>query len=261
MDRPATELEPVTSPDQGSEPIALSIIIPAYNEERRLPSTLEALADWLARWDGTAEVIVVENGSTDDTAAVVQAYQRHQPFLRLIAGLPAGKGGAVRTGMLAAQGARRFLCDADLSMPIRDLERFLTPACAAVDVVVGSREAPGALRVGEPRRRHLMGRVFNAIVRLVALPGIEDSQCGFKLFSARAAQDIFSRARLSGWGFDVEVLYIRPHVGHAPRHAFEIPIEWHYNADSRVRPLHDSLAMLRDLLRIRYYDWRGSYHD
>ncbi len=245
------------SPASATSAVVLSIIIPAYNEERRLPATLDEIAHWLASWKETAEVIVVENGSTDRTAEVVQAYQQEHAFVRLIGGLPAGKGGAVRKGMLAARGIRRFLCDADLSMPIRDLDKFLSPEMAPVDVAVGSREAPGARRVGEPRRRHLMGRVFNAIVRWIALPGIEDTQCGFKLFGARAAQDLFRRARLTGWGFDVEVLYIARRRGYQIR---EVPIEWHYNADSRVKPIHDSLAMLRDLFLIRYYDSRGFYH-
>lgn len=237
---------------------SLSIIIPAYNEERRLPRTLAAIAQWVAEWRQPVEVIVVENGSTDRTAAVVTEFRRTHPYVWLIEGLPAGKGGAVRTGMLAAGGARRFLCDADLSMPIGDLAKFLSPEVSGAPVLVGSREAPGARRIGEPRRRHVMGRVYNWLVRLIALPGIADSQCGFKLFTATAAEYVFPRARLAGWGFDVEVLYLARKGGFAIR---EIPIEWHYNADSRVRPIHDSLSMLRDLFRIRYYDCRGWYDD
>jgi dolichyl-phosphate beta-glucosyltransferase len=258
----------MTQPDRGTAatkpssadttPVALSIIIPAYNEERRLPDTLRAIAAWVEGHDRAVEVVVVENGSTDRTVEVVEAFQAQYPFIQLVQGLPPGKGRAVREGMLAATGERRLLCDADLSMPIGEAAKFLPPHTDGVDVVVGSREVPGARRIGEPAHRHVMGRAFNLIVKAVALPGIEDSQCGFKLFTAPAAERVFRLARLKGWGFDPEVLYIARKHGYRLR---ELPIEWHFNADSRVRPVHDSLAMVRDLFRIRIYDWRGYYDD
>jgi dolichyl-phosphate beta-glucosyltransferase len=244
-------------PDRAAAPDpALSIVIPAFNEERRLPRTLAEIARWVGAHDLPVELIVVENGSTDRTVDVVRAFQRAHPWVRLIADVPRGKGLAVREGMLAARGACRFLCDADLSMPIDDLDKFLDPRLADADVLIGSREAPGARRVGEPPHRHLMGRVFNWVVKVLALPGFEDTQCGFKMLSARAADDVFRAARLNGWGFDPEVLYIARKRGYLIR---EVPIEWHFNRDSRVRPVHDTLAMVRELLSIRSNDRRGLY--
>jgi dolichyl-phosphate beta-glucosyltransferase len=234
----------------------LSIVIPAYNEERRLPRALESVARWIAGQRIAVEVIVVENGSVDGTVRIVERFQADHPYVRLIKGLPAGKGGAVRAGMLAARGQLRFLCDADLSMPIEELDKFLPAAIGTVDVAVASRELPGAKRIGEPPLRHAMGRIYNLIVKAVAVPGIEDSQCGFKMFSARATDDVFACARLSGWGFDPEVLFVARKRGYR---VHEVPVEWHYNADSRVRPIHDSVTMLRDLFRIRINDWRGVY--
>jgi dolichyl-phosphate beta-glucosyltransferase len=234
----------------------LSIVIPAYNEERRLPGTLTDIVRWVEGHDGDVELIVVENGSTDGTVDVVRSFQLGRPWLRLITNVERGKGLAVREGILSARGARRFLCDADLSMPIRELDRFLAPELADVDVVIGSREAPGARRVGEPRHRHVMGRVYNLVVKVLALPGFEDTQCGFKMFGADAAEDVFRSARLSGWGFDPEVLFIARKRGYEVR---ELPIEWHFNADSRVRPIHDTIAMVRELLTIRLNNRRGLY--
>jgi glycosyltransferase involved in cell wall biosynthesis len=237
------------------EPL-LSIVIPAYNEEQRLPRTLEEIASWVETFGEPTEVIVVENGSTDGTVKVVRAFQATHPFVSLIRDVPRGKGRAVREGMLSARGALRFLCDADLSMPIQQIERFLPTIDAGAEVAIGSREAPGARRFGEPGYRHLMGRVFNLVVKLVALPDLEDSQCGFKLFSSRAAEEVFNTARMEGWGFDPEVLFIARKRGYR---IVEVPIDWHFNADSRVRPVHDTLAMVRDVLMIRLNDWRGEY--
>jgi glycosyltransferase involved in cell wall biosynthesis len=237
-------------------PIALSIVIPAHNEEERLPATLSAIDAWIAAQDATVEVIVVENGSTDATSDVVREFQADHPYVRLLADVPRGKGVAVREGMLAARGRSRFLCDADLSMPIGELGKFLTPDIAGTDVAIGSREAPGANRVGEPAYRHLMGRVYNLIVKIVALPGFEDTQCGFKMFRGAVAEDVFRSARLGGWGFDPEVLYIARKRGYS---IVEVPIEWHYDDESRVRPVHDTLDMLRELVTIRRNDRRGVY--
>lgn len=239
-------------------PIALSIIIPAHNEEARLPSTLRDIDDWIATKDIAIEVIVVENGSSDATADVVRGFQDEYPYVRLIADVPRGKGIAVREGMLAARGTSRFLCDADLSMPIGELDKFLTPENAGADVAIGSREAPGAQRVGEPAYRHLMGRVYNLVVKIVALPGFEDTQCGFKMFRGEIADDVFRSARLHGWGFDPEVLYIARKRGYD---IVEVPIEWHYEDESRVRPIHDTLDMLRELITIRRNDRSGLYDE
>jgi dolichyl-phosphate beta-glucosyltransferase len=252
-DEPAAKSTATTTTEV---PVVLSIIIPAHNEEQRLPGSLHEIDLWVTRQEMPVEVIVVENGSSDATADVVRAFQVDHPYVLLIADVPQGKGIAVREGMLAARGARRFLCDADLSMPIGELAKFLTPENAAADVAIGSREAPGALRHGEPAYRHLMGRVFNLIVKAVALPGLEDTQCGFKMFDGRAAEDVFRSARLRGWGFDAEVLYVARKRGYE---IIEVPIEWYYDDESRVRPFHDTLDMLRELITIRRNDRRGLY--
>jgi glycosyltransferase involved in cell wall biosynthesis len=238
--------------------VDLSIVIPAFNEEGRLPATLEAVAAWLDGSGLAGEVIVAENGSSDATAAVARSFEARLPRLQVLEGLPRGKGVALREGMLAASGASRFLCDADLSMPIDDVRKFLSALELGADVAIGSREAPGARRFGEPAYRHLMGRVFNGLVKLLAVRGIEDTQCGFKMFTARAAEDLFTRAKLPGWGFDPEILYLARKRGYR---ISEVPIDWHYNADSRIEAVTDSVAMILDLVRVRLNDWRGEYDD
>lgn len=235
----------------------LSIIIPAYNEANRLPASLTRILDYLARQPYAAEVIVVENGSTDATADIVRAMLADTPRLKLIQAQTRGKGNAVREGMLAAEGDWLFMADADLSMPITELDRFFPGGAQPdYDIAIASREAPGAVRYDEPPMRHLMGRVFNGLVKLLAVPGFQDTQCGFKCFRREVARDVFARQTLSGWGFDVEVLYI------ARKHGYrivEIPIDWYYQTDSRVRPIEDTLRMVRELLTVRINDLQGVY--
>jgi dolichyl-phosphate beta-glucosyltransferase len=234
----------------------LSVIIPAYNEERRLPATLEKMRAHFARWDFTHDIWVVDNGSTDRTGELVRSAARSDPALHLIRLPIRGKGIAVRAGMLRARGAYRFLCDADLSMPVEEFERFFPPRLEGVDVAIGSREAAGSRRYHEPAFRHFTGRVFSLAVKLLVMRGFEDTQCGFKCFTAAAAQDLFSRQRFTGWSFDVEVLYLARRRGFAVR---EVPIPWYYQADSRIRVAGDSLSMFLDLIRIRWNDLRGTY--
>lgn len=236
----------------------LSIIIPAYNEERRLPGTLQAIMEYLARQDYPAEVIVVENGSTDRTADVVREFAREHPNVRLLTSSPRGKGLAVKTGMLAARGAYCFLCDADLSMPIEELAKFLPPVLDGYEVAIGSREAPGARRYGEPAYRHLMGRAFNWLVKLLAVPGLEDTQAGFKCFTADVAQDVFRRQTMHGFGFDVEILFIARKRGYR---IVEVPIQWYYKAESRVEPVRDTFRMFKDVLKVRWNDLRRVYDE
>jgi glycosyltransferase involved in cell wall biosynthesis len=234
----------------------LSVIIPAYNEERRLPATLEKILAYLATRPFSHDVWVVDNGSTDRTAEVVREYMGRYPSLRLEQITVRGKGVAVRTGMLRAKGAFRFLCDADLSMPVEEFDRFYPPALEGADVAIGSREVPGARRFGEPSYRHLTGRVFSLAVKILVMRGFEDTQCGFKCFRASAAEDLFSRQRFNGWSFDVEVLYLARRGGFRIR---EVPISWYYQSDSRIRLVGDSLRMFTDLLRIRWNSMRGIY--
>ena len=161
-----------------------------------------------------SEIVVVENGSQDLTAVVTEAFAADHPRVRLLRETGRGKGLAVRRGMLESAGAYRFICDADLSMPIDELSKFLPPAVTGCDVAIGSREVAGSRRFNEPRYRHFQGRVFSNLVKLFALPGFEDTQCGFKCFSAAAARDVFSVQVFDGMSFDVEVLYIAVQRGY-----------------------------------------------
>lgn len=237
-------------------PPPLSIILPAYNEQDRLPDSLTRILAFLAAQSPEAEVIVVENGSTDRTAEVAEAFAHRHPNLRVLREARRGKGLAVRRGILAATGDYRFICDVDLSMPIDQVPRFLPPALVDVPIAIASREAPGATRFGEPAHRHWMGRVFNLLVRLLVVPGLHDTQCGFKCFRADAAEELFRLQVLNSMALDVEVLFLARRRGYR---VVEIPIPWHYGPGSRARLLRDSGAMLTDLLRIRWYAARGRY--
>ena len=233
----------------------VSIIIPAYNEELRLQSCLDQVLSFTARQPEPMDVIVVENGSTDRTTEVADAYATRHASLCVLHSKP-GKGAAVRCGMLAGTGQYLFACDADLSMPIEGLRAFLPPTLCDYDVAIGSREAKGARRYNEPVRRHLMGRVFNAIVRTVAINGLQDTQCGFKSFRHDVAKDVFSRLTMDGWAFDVEALVIARELGYQ---ITEVPIQWTFDSDSRVDPLRDTWRMFRDTLRVRRLARAGHY--
>jgi glycosyltransferase involved in cell wall biosynthesis len=238
------------------ERLFLSIIIPAHNEEHRLPPTLTAVNAYLSKQPYESEIIVVENGSQDLTAVVTEAFAAEHPRVRLIREKGRGKGLAVRRGMLEARGAYRFICDADLSMPIEEVAKFLPPQLDGYDVAIGSREAPGSRRFNEPPYRHIQGRVFSNLVKIFALPGFEDTQCGFKMFSARAAVDVFQVQVFDGMSFDVEALFIAHQRGCK---IVEVPIDWYYRSESRVQPILDPLRMLRDILVIRRNWAQGKY--
>ncbi len=235
----------------------LSIIIPAYNEAARLSASLEKIDAFLRNQTYSAEIIVVENGSTDDTLQLCRAMQARIKNLVVIHEDKRGKGWAVRRGMQAAQGAYRFICDADLSMPIEELPRFFPPLLEDAPVAIASREAPGARRYGEPEYRHIIGRVFNWMVRLIVLPELQDTQCGFKCFRADVSEAVFPLVGITGWTFDVEALFIARRLGYA---ITEIPIPWYYNAHSNIRVLRDSLQMGTDLFKIRWNALTGKYH-
>jgi dolichyl-phosphate beta-glucosyltransferase len=234
----------------------LSIIIPAYNEQSRLPNTLEQVFHFLGKQSFKSEVIVVENGSADKTFEVAQKFAEQHKNLRVIHNEEHGKGGAVQRGVREACGEYVFICDADLSMPVEEISKFIPPALKDFDIAIGSREAPGAVRYNEPYYRHLTGRVFNMLIRLMVLPNLQDTQCGFKCLRAEVARDIFPFQTLTGWAFDVELLYIAYHHGYR---ILEIPIDWYFNADSKVRVLRDSWRMFIDLLVIRRNAKRGLY--
>ena len=234
----------------------LSVVIPAYNEESRLPQTLDTVRAYLAGKPYPWEIIVADDGSDDATAAHVSRVGQTDERVKLLPLPHRGKGWAVKNGMLAARGEYRFLCDADLSMPIDLLDRLLPGAAAPLDIVIGSREAAGARRIGEPRRRWLMGRVFNAMTRVMATPGIADTQCGFKVFRAAVAEKLFALQALDGFAFDAEILFLARRSGFS---VAEVGIDWHYRSESKVRPIRDGWRTLRDLVIIRYRWFSGLY--
>ena len=236
----------------------LSVVIPAYNEATRILATLDAVTAHLSAQPYSWEVIVVDDGSSDGTPGIIESWARGEPRVRVESIPHAGKGWAVRTGMLAANGQSRFMCDADLAMPIAHLDDFLRRIDDGYDVVIGSREAEGARRFDEPALRHVMGRVFNWTVKAIAVPAIQDTQCGFKCFRASAAEDLFRLQRTAGFSFDVEILHLALKRGYR---VHELPIDWIYQPESKVRPAVDSFQMLRDALLVRWRSARGAYDD
>jgi glycosyltransferase involved in cell wall biosynthesis len=279
------EPESLSEPGAGNQPALhqaeqpfLSVIIPAYNEERRLPQSLEKTLDWLQKQPFQSEVLVVDDGSEDATRTVVEEciIQRSQtPSLaetnqiqfRLIANAHRGKAFAVRTGMLAGQGKYLLFTDADLSTPIEDFDRLLVWLEQGYDIAIGSREGQGARRFNEPYYRHLMGRVFNLLVKAITFSRFQDTQCGFKAFTRDAGQELFHRVQLYGenspkvrgamvTGFDVEVLFLARKLDYRVR---EVPVQWFHVSGSKVNPLKDSLRMIADISKVRLNDWRGRY--
>jgi glycosyltransferase involved in cell wall biosynthesis len=231
----------------------LSVVIPAFNEEERIASTVEALVAYLESWAGerTWELLVVSDGSTDSTAKIVSDISAGNSKVRLVDAPHGGKGAAVRRGMDEAAGEWRFLCDADLSMPASNLGRFFEGSGSnsgnpRYDVSIGSREAQGAKRFNEPRSRHIKGRLFNYAVKVLALRGIEDTQCGFKLFSAESARKLFPHQSLDGWAFDVELLVL---AKTAKFSIGEIPIDWYYGEGSKMTLTKGLIAVL-DVARV-----------
>ena len=245
----------------------LSIIVPAYNEERRLPQTLQRIVEYLAQQAYSSQVLVVDDGSSDQTAAVVADFSAAHPRVELIRNDHRGKGYAVRTGALHARGEIVLFFDADSSTPIEDVEKLLPWFEQGYGIVIGSREGAGAHRISEPLYRHVMGRVFNFLVRALTVRGIQDTQCGFKALRGDLAKEIFARARLYGenarritdamvTAYDVEVLFLGQKLGEQIK---EVPVEWRYGTESKVNPLKDSWRNFRDVLMVRWNDWKGLY--
>lgn len=237
-------------------PPLLSLIIPAYNEADRLPRTLPAVIEFVQRQSFPCEVIIVNNNSQDTTRQIALEFAERYPFVSVLDEMAQGKGAAVRTGMLAAQGEYLFMADADFSMPVDEVSKFLPPQLSGYDVAIGSREAAGAVRYNEPEYRHFMGRVFNFYVKVLAIPGFEDTQCGFKCFRRDVALDILPYQTIDGWAFDVELLFIALRRGYKVE---EVPVQWYYGANSRISPVRDTINMIREVLRIRVNGWNGHY--
>jgi dolichyl-phosphate beta-glucosyltransferase len=225
----------------------LSLIIPAYNEEERLPESLKKIDTFIAGRDFSCEVIVVDDGSTDGTAMVVREFQKEAPYLSLMQVPHGGKGHAVRAGMLQASGEYLFLLDCDLSMPVEETLNFLPPALDGYDIAIASREVEGSRRYNEPFFRHFIGRIFNFLVQAVAVRGIRDTQAGFKCFKRQAARRLFKIQTIDGWGFDVEILML---AQARKMKIVEVPINWYHNGDSRVRPLRDAYRMFGEVIKV-----------
>ena len=186
-------------------PLHLSLVVPAYNEEARLPTSLPQIMAFANSQPFRVEVIIVNNNSGDRTRQIADEFARHSDCLRVIDQPIQGKGAAVRAGMLAANGDYCMIADADLSMPIAEVTKFLPPNVPTYDIAIGSRELPGSQRINEPRYRHLMGRAFSAYVKAIAVSGIEDTQCGFKCFRQSIAREIFSLQVIDGFVFNVKI--------------------------------------------------------
>ena len=240
--------------------VDLSIIVPAYNEELRIPPTLERLNAFLASQPLRYEIVVVDDGSKDNTCDVVLAHAARMPNLRLVRQMPnRGKGAAVRRGMLEATGQIRVMCDADGSMPPEQLPRLLAPivACKS-EISIGSRYAEGAKTdKKQPAYRVMWSRLCNKLIQRSLVPGVRDTQCGFKAFTAQAARDLFRDGRIDGWAFDLEILAL------ARRRAYaitEVGVEWADDGRSRVNPLKDMYKVVREALTIRRNLRRGVYN-
>ncbi len=245
----------------------LTVVVPAYNEEQRLPSTLAKILGYLERQPFRSEIIVADDGSTDGTAALVERMAEQHSLLQLLRLDHRGKGFAVRAGALAAPGDYVLLCDADLAVPIEEWEQLFSRLRQGYDLAIGSREGLGARRLGEPWYRHLMGRVFNLIVKAVAVGGIQDTQCGFKALRREVAQDLFRRVQIYGehaprvqgaavTAYDVELLFLARKRGYR---IAEVPVPWQYGTETKVNPIRDSWRNFKDVVLVRWYALRGRY--
>ena len=237
-------------------PLYLSVVVPTYNEAARIAVTIATIRESLDRRAFEWELLVVDDGSIDDSVAVARLAADGDRRVTVVTADHAGKGAAVRRGMLQARGAWRLLSDADLSTPIDEVDRLLAAAAErSADVIIGSREGAGARRVGEPHYRHVIGRAFNWAVKAAAFRGIDDTQCGFKLFSRRAADALFPVQRLDGFGFDVEVLYLASRAGFT---VWPVPVTWTYDGSSKVT-IASGLSGFMDIGRVRWNAMTGVY--
>jgi len=246
----------------------LSIVVPAYNEKNRIGITLTKISSFLNDFDPEYEIIVSDDGSTDNTSEVVETIAKNNDRVFLVKNLHKGKGFAVKSGVMRSNGRFVLLCDADLATPIDELKRLMVwVKDNNFDVAIASREGIGSTRKNEPLRRHIMGRVFNFIIKLLVLPGINDTQCGFKLFKGQVAKEVFSKARLYSdsskelkvpkvTAYDVEILYIAKKLGYMIK---EVPVTWEYVKTTRVSTVRDSFANLLDVLKVKFNSIKGLY--
>ncbi len=244
----------------------LSVIIPSYNEQKNFSrGVLDDVLKYLKQQKYAWELILTDDGSSDGTVQQLRKFAKNSPHIQVLENPHMGKGPTVQAGMLQATGKWRLFTDFDQSTPLKEVETLLEHT-KNYPVVIGSREIHGAKRNREPLHRHVMGRAFNILVQTLAIPGILDTQCGFKLFSADATEKIFPRLFVYGkqearedaftGAFDVEALYLARKWGYKIK---EIPIFWQHNETNRVSPVKDSFRMLRDILRVRLADLQGKY--
>jgi len=226
----------------------LSIILPAHNEEDRLPETLRQVIQFIQSQTYLIETVIVENASTDRTLEIAREFASLNENVVVLHEERPGKGLAVKQGMLAATGEYRFFCDVDFSMPITEIPKFLPPNIKNVEIAIASREAKGAIRYDEPLHRHIIGRVFNLFVWVLALPGINDTQCGFKCFSANVTEKLFPLQTIHGWTFDVEILAIARQLGYK---IVEVPVPWYYQPQSKVNVVRDFVRTIKELIKVR----------
>ena len=235
----------------------LTVVIPVYNEARRISRTLPEVLGYLQSRPMTYEVVIVDDGSTDDTVERVQKVRGQASNVRLLRHHSnQGKGSAVRTGMMAARGEYLLFTDADLSAPIAEMDRLLEPLQNGYDVAIGSRALRPEWFQDRSPLRGTAAKVFNSCIRLVTALDFWDTQCGFKALRRAAAQAIFPLQRISDFGFDVEVLYLARKLG---LRALEVPVHWAHSEGTKVRLWRDGVPMLLDLAKIRCNDWRGRY--
>lgn len=236
----------------------ISVIIPAYNEERRLPATLLSVHEYMSAGKRSFEIVVVDDGSQDNTVGIVEAFALEHANVRVVSyKTNRGKGYAVRTGVLASGGDLIIYNDADGSSPISEMEKLIASIESGHDIAFGSRAKPDESRFVDARAyRKYLGNTFNLIVQALLLSGIHDTQCGFKMFRRKTALDLFSVARMDGFAFDVEILYI----ARLRRYCLEeVPINWDHVSGSKVNVLIDSPVMLIQVLKIALGAWTGKY--
>jgi glycosyltransferase involved in cell wall biosynthesis len=241
-------------------------VIPVYNEADRVRPCLEAVVAWIQERDHTVEVLLVDDGSRDETAQIAASFAREYPCIHVLQEPHRGKANAVLAGLRAARGRYAGFCDVDLATPLSTWDACAREFATGADVVIASREGLGAVRLGEPWYRHAMGRAFNGLIRLLLLPGIDDTQCGFKFFTRDALDRILPRCRLyrdAGevarprvTAFDVELLYVARRLG---LRTAVVPVTWTYGEHTKVNPITDTFQNIGDVLKVRWNGWRGRY--